>query len=158
MGREDEVVSLRLHDQIAHCHRGEMVAFKLCPGLPTIDRNPESELRPEKKHLFLACVFLNDMRIAADAFAFLRTTVLEQPEHKEFSKSTAPIDRKRAASGFEYAQAHTYDLPKAARAIFTYATLPGRRVDSALYRAAEQGRQPNNLFYEARQYVWQDQQ
>src|SRR5580765_6228090 len=73
MGREDEVVSPRLHDQIAHCHRGEMVAFELCPGLPTIDRNPEAELRPEKKHLFFACVFFNDMRVAADAFAFLGT-------------------------------------------------------------------------------------
>ena len=92
------------------------------------------------------------------AFAFLRTAALEHPEHQEFSKSTAPIDRKRAAAGFEYAQAHAYDFQKAARAIFSYATLPGRRVDPALYRAAEQGRQANNLFYEARQYLWQSQQ
>jgi multidrug resistance efflux pump len=89
------------------------------------------------------------------AFGFLRSATLDRPEHLEFSESTASIDRKRAAAGFEYAQPHPYDIQKAARAIFGYATLPSRRVDPAFYRAAEQGRQSGSLFYEARYYLWQ---
>jgi multidrug resistance efflux pump len=89
------------------------------------------------------------------AFGFLRTALRERPNHIEFAKSSAPIDGKRAAGGFEYAQPHTYDMRKAARAIFGYAALSGRGVDRELRRAAEQGREHNNLFYEARSYLWQ---
>jgi multidrug resistance efflux pump len=91
------------------------------------------------------------------AFNFFRVTALQTPEHVEFSGSTAPIDRKRAAAGFEYAQAHAYQIQEAARAIFGYATVSGRKPEAELQRAAEQGRRSNNLFYEARYYLWQPQ-
>src|SRR4030095_8703048 len=57
------------------------------------------------------------------AFAFFEKQMREHPEHIEFANSTVPIDRKRASSGFEYAKAHPYEITKASRAIFAYATL-----------------------------------
>lgn len=88
------------------------------------------------------------------AFVFFEQTITDHPDHVEFSKSTAPLDRKRAAAGFEYAKAQLYDVSKASRAIFTYATLPGRRVSPYLWRAAQEGREHKNLFFEARYYLW----
>jgi multidrug resistance efflux pump len=89
------------------------------------------------------------------SFAFFERTIREHPDHIEFANSSAPIDRKRAAAGFEYAKPHTYDVRKAAQAIFEYATLPGRRVSPELWTAALNGRRRDNLFYEARYYLWQ---
>jgi multidrug resistance efflux pump len=88
------------------------------------------------------------------AFGFFEKTIQEHPDHVEFGNSTAPIDRKRAAAGFDYAKAHAYEVSKAARAIFTYATLPGRQVSPDLWKAAQEGREHKNLFFEARYYLW----
>jgi len=88
------------------------------------------------------------------AFGFFEKTLKNNPDHLEFANSTAPIDGRRAANGFEYARAHIYDVSKAARAIFSYATLPGRHVSPELWQAALDGREHKNLFYEAGSYLW----
>jgi hypothetical protein len=88
------------------------------------------------------------------AFHFFERTMREHPDHREFANSTAPIDGRRAAAGFDYARAQTYDVRKAARAIFAYATLPDRHVPSDLWQAALDGSAHSNLFYEARYYLW----
>ena len=88
------------------------------------------------------------------AFGFFEKTMREHPEHREFANTTAPIDSKRAAAGFGYARAQTYDVRKAARAIFSYATLPDRHVPPELWQAALDGSTHSNLFYEARYYLW----
>lgn len=88
------------------------------------------------------------------AFGFFGRTIKDHPDHVEFANSTAPIDRKRAAAGFDYAKAHAYDVSKAARAIFTFATLPGRHVSPELWKAAQEGEEHKNLFFEARYYLW----
>src|SRR5262249_9374953 len=74
--------------------------------------------------------------------------------HLEFAKSTAAIDRMRAAAGFGYAEKKRFDLKAAARAIFAYATLPGRKVPSGAWQLALDGRKQANLFYLARYYLW----
>jgi hypothetical protein len=88
------------------------------------------------------------------AFAFFDDTIKSDPGHVEFAKTTAPIDQRRAAAGFDYAQAKNFDVHEAARAIFSYATLPGRKVDDGLWRAALEGKARKNLFYLARFYLW----
>jgi multidrug resistance efflux pump len=88
------------------------------------------------------------------AFGFFEKTVREDPEHIEFANSTAPIDHKRAAAGFGYAQPKAYDLRDAAREIFSYATLPGRHVPAELWQEAREGSTHSNLFYEARYHLW----
>jgi hypothetical protein len=88
------------------------------------------------------------------AFAFFETTMKNDPGHVEFAKTTAPIDKRRAAAGFDYAQAKTFDVREAARAMFSYATLPGRKVDSQLWKEALEGEARKNLFYLARYYLW----
>jgi len=88
------------------------------------------------------------------AFQFFERTMAEHPDHLEFNASTAPIDRKRAAAGFLYAKPHTFDVKNAARAIFAYATLPGAKVNSGLWKAAAEGEKHENLLYEARTYLW----
>jgi len=97
------------------------------------------------------------------AFVFFEKQMREHPEHIEFANSTAPIDRKRASGGFEYAKGHPYEINKASRAIFTYATLGRdsratdrvRSVPQAIWNAAARGARHSNLFYEARYYLWQ---
>jgi hypothetical protein len=88
------------------------------------------------------------------AFMFFEKTLKNNPNHVEFANSTAPIDGKRAAGGFDYAKAQTYDVHKAARAIFSYATLPGRHVSDELWQAAREGSEHQTLFYQARYYLW----
>jgi hypothetical protein len=88
------------------------------------------------------------------AFAFFETTMRNDPKHVEFAKTTAPIDRKRAEAGFDYATAQPYDTHDAARAIFSYATCSGRKVDRRLWQTAMEGEARKNLFYLARYYVW----
>jgi len=88
------------------------------------------------------------------AFAFFDNTLKNDPGHVEFAKTTAPIDQRRAAAGFDYAQAKNFDVHEAARAIFSYATLPGRKVNDDLWRAALEGKARKNLFYLARFYLW----
>jgi multidrug resistance efflux pump len=88
------------------------------------------------------------------AFAFFVKTLNTDPNHLEFGNSTAPIDRKRAAGGFGYAKLQTFDPRKAARAIFSYATIPGRQIDPELWNSAVAGEQASNLLYEARSYLW----
>jgi len=92
------------------------------------------------------------------SFRFFGRSMAENPGHLEFAKSTAAIDKKRAAGGFEYAKARPYDMKKAARAVFAYGTLPGRRVDRDLWRSATAGEQHDNLLYEARFYLWKGRQ
>ena len=97
------------------------------------------------------------------AFAFFEKQMREHPEHIEFANSTVPIDSKRASEGFEYAGAHPYEIGKASRAIFAYATLVGDSramgrggsVPAAIWKAAVDGATHSNLFYEARYYLWQ---
>jgi hypothetical protein len=89
------------------------------------------------------------------AFGFFDKTLREHPDHVEFANSTAPIDGKRAAAGFDYARPQAYDVREAARAIFAYATLPGRHVPPELWQAAIDGASHGTLFYEARYYLWQ---
>lgn len=96
------------------------------------------------------------------AFSFFEKQMSEHPGHIEFANSTAPIDAKRASGGFEYAKAQPYDLRKASRAIFAYATLVrdsratgGGSVPAAIWEAAASGATHSNLFYEARYYLWQ---
>jgi multidrug resistance efflux pump len=97
------------------------------------------------------------------AFVFFEKQMREHPEHIEFANSTAPIDRKRASGGFEYAKGHPYEINKASRAIFAYATLGRdsratdrvRSVPPAIWDAAARGATHSNLFYEARYYLWQ---
>src|SRR5262249_31484292 len=72
----------------------------------------------------------------------------------EFARSTAAIDRERAAGGFEYAGKKRFELKDAARAVFGYATLPGRNVPSKTWQVALEGRKQTNLFYLARYYLW----
>jgi hypothetical protein len=88
------------------------------------------------------------------SFQFFERTLAENPTHLEFTKSTAPIDRQRAAAGFDYAKAKVFDVTKAARMVFAYATLPGRQVDRGLWIAATEGEKHDNLLYEARYYLW----
>jgi len=88
------------------------------------------------------------------SFLFFENTLATNPNHIEFSNSTAPIDKKRAQAGFDYAQAKTYDVHDAARAIFSYATLSGHKVDDKLWREALDGVNRQNLFYLARFYLW----
>jgi multidrug resistance efflux pump len=88
------------------------------------------------------------------AFGFFERTLREDPQHTEFAHSTAPIDAKRAAAGFGYARPQSYDVRKAARAVFAYATLPGRHVPADLWKAALDGSTHSDLFYEARYYLW----
>ena len=88
------------------------------------------------------------------AFRFFENTLRADPNHVEFANSTAPIDGKRAAGGFEYAKAQSYDPHKAARAIFAYATIPGRTVSPALWKAARDGSEYKDLFYQARYFLW----
>jgi len=88
------------------------------------------------------------------AFAFFDNTIKNDSAHVEFAKTTAPIDRRRAEAGFDYAQAKSFDVQDAARAIFSYATLPGRKVDGHLWSAAMEGKSRKNLFYLARFYLW----
>jgi multidrug resistance efflux pump len=90
------------------------------------------------------------------AFDFFKKTIRADPNHIEFAKSTAPIDRKRAESGFDYAKPQPYDVHEAARAIFSYATLPGRKVDGHLWQTAMEGQARKNLFYLARYYLWSE--
>jgi len=87
------------------------------------------------------------------AFDFL-VNKSSDTSHVEFAKSTAAIDRKRAAAGFEYAEKHRFQLKDAARAVFAYATLPGRDVPSKVWQAALDGKKQDNLFYLARYYLW----
>ena len=87
------------------------------------------------------------------AFDFL-VNKSSDTSHVEFAKSTAAIDRKRAAAGFEYAEKHRFELKDAARAVFAYATLPGRDVPSKVWQAALDGKKQDNLFYLARYYLW----
>ena len=87
-------------------------------------------------------------------FHFVERTLAEDPSHVEFAKSTAPIDRKRAAGGFGYAKAKPFDVAQAARAIFAWSTLPGRQADRGLWKAAGEGEKRDNLLYEARYYLW----
>ena len=89
------------------------------------------------------------------AFAFFDRQTRDHPGDIEFANSTAPIDRKRASGGFEYAQARPYETGKAARAIFAYATLPGRSVPPDLWKVAVANPTHSSLFYEARYYLWQ---
>jgi multidrug resistance efflux pump len=97
------------------------------------------------------------------AFAFFENQMREHPGHIEFANSTVPIDSKRASEGFEYAKAHPYDIRKASRAIFAYATLVrdsratsrGGSVTATIWKAASGGGTHSNLFYEARYYLWQ---
>ena len=88
------------------------------------------------------------------SFQFFERTLAEDPTHVEFANSTAAIDRKRAAAGFDYAKAHAFDVKRAARLVFAYATLPGRQVDRGLWKAATEGEKRDNLLYEARYYLW----
>ncbi len=89
------------------------------------------------------------------AFSFFEKNMREHPEHLEFQNSSAPIDAKRAAGGFDYAKPQPYDMKKAARAIFAYATLPGRHVSPPLWETAAGSSAHSDLFYQARYYVWQ---
>ena len=88
-----------------------------------------------------------------DRRAHCRTAVSAHNSSK-LAKSTAAIDRKRAAAGFEYAEKHRFQLKDAARAVFAYATLPGRDVPSKVWQAALDGKKQDNLFYLARYYLW----
>ncbi len=88
------------------------------------------------------------------AFAFFEKALAEDPNHIEFAGSSAPIDRKRAAGGFQYAQPRRFDPRKAARVIFSYATLSGRTVDPELWKTAIGSEQPSTLLYEARWFLW----
>ncbi len=88
------------------------------------------------------------------AFEFFERQMREHPDHIEFANSTAPIDRKRAEGGFEYAKAHPYEIGKAAREIFAYATLRGRKASADLWNTATAGASRSSLFYEARYYLW----
>ena len=88
------------------------------------------------------------------SFGFFERSMREHPEHLEFANSSAPIDGKRAAAGFAYAKPQIYEVRKAARAIFAYATLPGRHVPASLWEAAHDGESHSDLFYEARYYLW----
>jgi multidrug resistance efflux pump len=88
------------------------------------------------------------------AFQFFERTVAADPGHVEFARSTAAIDKKRAAAGFDYAKPHAFELSRAARLIFAYATLPGRQVNPALWKAANDGEKHDNLLYEARSFLW----
>lgn len=88
------------------------------------------------------------------SFGFFEKTLREQPRHIEFANSTAPIDRKRAAAGFGYAQPKAYDLRDAAREIFSYATLSGHPASAQLWNLAASDTAHSSLFYQARYYLW----
>lgn len=88
------------------------------------------------------------------AFGFFERTMNNNPGHVEFRGSSAPIDRKRAAAGFDYAKEKPYESSKAARAILAYETLPGSRVPEELRKIAGDDEKAADLFYRARYYLW----
>src|SRR5438093_9060193 len=69
--RQNKLVVARLNRQIAYGNGGEMVAFKLRPAFSSVDRDPKSELGPEKKKIRLNQVFLDDVRVTTNAFRVL---------------------------------------------------------------------------------------
>ena len=69
---DDEVVVARLDDEVAHGDRGELVALEAGPGLAAVDRDPQAELGAEEQQVRLLRVFLDDVRVAADAACVLR--------------------------------------------------------------------------------------
>ena len=72
MGSENQLVIARLNRQIANGNGRKMVALKLRPAFSAINRNPESELRAEEKKIRLNQVFLNHVRVTANALRVLR--------------------------------------------------------------------------------------
>src|SRR5713101_7215112 len=66
--RQDEIGFTRLNGKIANGDSGKMVALELRPVFSAINRNPKSELRAEKEQVRFDKVFLNDMRVSANAF------------------------------------------------------------------------------------------
>ena len=73
VGSEHEIIRLRLDGEIAHRHGRETAALELGPRLPAVDRDIESKLRSKEEQIRLHEVFLDHMRIAANAFHILRS-------------------------------------------------------------------------------------
>src|SRR5262249_2777943 len=73
MRTEDEIVCARLNCEVADRHRREAVTLELGPGLAAIDRDPESKFSSEKEQISFRQVFLDNMRVSANAFGFLRS-------------------------------------------------------------------------------------
>ena len=72
VGRQNQIVVARLNRQIAYGNGGEMVAFELRPAFSAVDRDPQSELGAEKKKIRFNQVFLDDVRVSANALRVLR--------------------------------------------------------------------------------------
>src|SRR5262245_30703341 len=71
MRGENQIVIPRLNSQIANGNGRKIVALKLRPALPPINRNPESEFRADKKKVGLDQIFFNHVRISTNALRIL---------------------------------------------------------------------------------------
>lgn len=90
------------------------------------------------------------------AFQFLSDRIHTGDYKNEFSHSTAPIDKKRAEGGFEYAKSGgVFDLHKAAPTIVAYYTLINSTPDPMLWNiVVETKPSPWLTFLTARRALW----
>ena len=72
MRRQDKIILARLNRQIANGDGREMIAFELGPVFSAIDGHPQTKLGSEKKQIRCLQIFLNHMRVTANAFGILR--------------------------------------------------------------------------------------
>ena len=72
MRGENQIVIPRLNRQVANGNGRKMVAFELRPVFSAINRNPQSKLRAEEKKIRLNQIFLDHVRVSANALRVLR--------------------------------------------------------------------------------------
>src|SRR4029453_10880042 len=70
--RKHEVIVPWVHRQISHRDSGKMVAFKLRPVFPSVDRDPKSKLGSEKEKIGFDRIFLDHGSVSPNAFGVLR--------------------------------------------------------------------------------------
>src|SRR5882757_1051242 len=69
---QNKIVFARLNGQVADRHCRKVVAFELRPIFPAIDRHKKTEFCAKKKEIWLSDIFLDHVRVTANALWFLR--------------------------------------------------------------------------------------
>jgi len=97
-----------------------------------------------------------------NAFWFSADKILTGDVFGEFSGSTAPIDERRAKSGFSYAKAGSkFDVKRSARSTISYATLVAERkelkgeIPAELWKIVDDNKSSRRtIFYNMRRQIW----
>src|SRR6266511_1069402 len=108
---QGKIVFTRLNCQIANGNSRKVIALELCPIFSPIDRDPKSELGPEKEEVWFDHVFLDYVSVSTNAFDVLcaherrpRFSIIGRFENirRHVAKGVA-VERRVGGTGVEVA-------------------------------------------------------